>query len=162
MADRLIRGCYVWMLAVVLVLASVLVGCRGGGEEGDYAGQEEVASGQEELTGEKQETADQSIWKWDGDTHWLRNPFERPSWVRRRAAPREPSRVDKVERPKASPLQLQGILYSQGDSRALINGRWLRVGDRIQGLKVVKIDRTSVLLRKRNGSLIALSLGNRR
>ncbi len=158
----LVRGCRVWLLAVTLVLAGVLAGCRGGGEEGDYTGQEEVAGGQEEPTGEERGTAGQSIWKWDGDTRSLRNPFEKPSWVRRRAAPREPARVEKVERPRATRLHLQGILYSQGDSRALINGRWLRVGDRIQGLKVVKIDRTSVLLRKRNGSLIALSLGNRR
>ncbi|NOZ56102.1 MAG: hypothetical protein GXO73_04825 [Calditrichaeota bacterium] len=164
MVRKAARGFWILLLVATIGLAGLLAGCRGGGDGESYPEQEETVGTAEELSSEGQSDETGGIWKWDGDTHSLRNPFERPRWVRRHAeaAPQTAPDQQRGEAAKPVPLRLQGILYSQSGSKALINGRWVKVGDRVQGHRVVKIERTSVLLRRRNGSLVSLSLDNRR
>ncbi len=164
MVKRAFRGWSILLVAAVVTFAGVLASCRKGNGNDDYTGQEETVSQADELSADEQDGGTKSFWKWDGDTRTLRNPFERPVWARRpeAAEPQASSRQRRKESAKPVTLRLQGILYSQGGSKALINGRWVKVGDRIEGHRVVEIKRTSVLLRRRNGSLVSLSLDSRR
>lgn len=41
-----------------------------------------------------------------------------------------------------------GILYSEGDSSAFVDGHLVKEGDSLNGLKIVKINKTSVVLEK--------------
>lgn len=70
------------------------------------------------------------------------------------AGPRKPA-------PKQEPLRLHSILFSSLRRRAIINDRLLAVGDRIDGAKLVAIERDRVRL-SRQGRKIVLKLGTDR
>lgn len=75
-------------------------------------------------------------------------------------SPREERPVTQVaSAPDPTPVtfQLQGIFYRRTRASALIDGETVFVGDEIQGVKVVSIDRTSVRLLRR-GQTIVLKL----
>ena len=63
--------------------------------------------------------------------------------------------------PKQESLRLHSILFSSLRRRAIINGRLLAVGDRIDGAKLVAIERDRVRL-SRQGRKIVLKLGTDR
>ena len=63
--------------------------------------------------------------------------------------------------PKQEPLRLHSILFSSLRRRAIINDRLLAVGDRIDGAKLVAIERDRVRL-SRQGRKIVLKLGTSR
>lgn len=54
--------------------------------------------------------------------------------------------VAPFEVPPPPPLKLQGILYNPGNPSAVLNGRTLYVGDRVNGFRVLAITPQSVTL----------------
>ena len=61
------------------------------------------------------------------------------------------------ENPKPAPLRLQSIIYNPARPSAMIGGKFLFLGDRIQGFRVTAIDQESVTLIG-NGQTNVLSL----
>ncbi len=49
-------------------------------------------------------------------------------------------------------IKIQGIVYSSGHPLALINGKTLTIGERINGVQVVSIDPDGVLFSSCNGT----------
>jgi hypothetical protein len=49
-----------------------------------------------------------------------------------------------------TPLVLNGIILSEGNTLAVINGQFQRVGDQVGGYKIVRIGVGGVLLRGEN------------
>ena len=56
-----------------------------------------------------------------------------------------PGSVEKPKR-KLPPLELKALIYNGSNSTAFINGHVLRLGERIQGVQVIAIDRERVLV----------------
>jgi hypothetical protein len=52
-----------------------------------------------------------------------------------------------IAKPKHLPLVLDGIVYAADDSYALINNKILKVGDKIEGAKVLRIEQDYVELK---------------
>lgn len=50
------------------------------------------------------------------------------------------------------PLLLSAVLYSEGHSLAIINGKGVHEGDEIEGFKIVEIKRTHVILKNKKKS----------
>jgi hypothetical protein len=77
---------------------------------------------------------------------------------RRAAPPREPASRTKIYSGTANlpegKLELEGIVYSEGNPTALINGRVVRPGSYVEGYTVVRIDPDRVELKDENGTII--------
>ena len=58
------------------------------------------------------------------------------------------------ERPAMVEFKLQGIFYRKSNPSAVINGKTLRKGDKIDGARVVSIDRQSVKLMRTNQAIV--------
>lgn len=71
--------------------------------------------------------------------------------------PRQPQSATPRAQPALEPLRLQAILRSGGGARAVINGKTLRVGERVDGARLLAIDSRSVRV-KRQGRRITLHL----
>jgi MSHA biogenesis protein MshK len=69
---------------------------------------------------------------------------------------RPPSAAADISTASGTPL-LQSIKSSPSGSTAMVNGRLLRVGDKLDGAKVVRITETGLVLSK-NGALNTLSI----
>lgn len=61
------------------------------------------------------------------------------------------------EPPKPAPLRLQSIVYNPGRSSAMVSGKFVFVGDKVQGFRVTAIDKETVTL-VGNGQTNVLSL----
>ena len=61
------------------------------------------------------------------------------------------------ETPKPAPLKLQSIIYNPGRPSAMVSGKFLFIGDKVQGFRVTAIDQESVTL-VGNGQTNVLSL----
>jgi len=57
--------------------------------------------------------------------------------------------------------QLQGIMEVGGERMAMMEGRWLKVGDRVKGFVLVRVEEGGVVLRK-GGSSYFVPLEGRR
>lgn len=71
--------------------------------------------------------------------------------------PRQPLPAAPRAQPVLEPLRLQAILRSGGNARAVINGKSLRVGERVDGARLLAIDSRSVRV-ERQGRRITLHL----
>lgn len=61
------------------------------------------------------------------------------------------------EPPKPAPLKLQSIVYNPGRSSAMVSGKFVFVGDKVQGFRITAIDQETVTL-VGNGQTNVLSL----
>lgn len=86
--------------------------------------------------------------------HVTRDPFNRPVPHTPTPSP-TPAAKEKGAAPEAT-LKLSSILYA-AQPRAMINGVVVKIGDCIEGFKVVAIDRRSVTLKK-DGKVTVLHL----
>ncbi len=90
-----------------------------------------------------------------------RDPMQPPPFALRqyRLEKRKQKAVASAAKPAARPKTwtLNSILHAPGRQRAIINGRLLAVGDRIDGARVIAIDRDRVRL-SRQGKTIILKL----
>ena len=57
--------------------------------------------------------------------------------------------------------QLQGIMEVGGERMAMMEGRWLKVGDRVKGFVLARVEEEGVVLR-RGGSIYFVPLEGRR
>ncbi|MBI4367433.1 MAG: hypothetical protein HY543_11490 [Deltaproteobacteria bacterium] len=68
-------------------------------------------------------------------------------------SPFMPQRVGKEEL-LVQDLRLTGVAYSEAESYALVSGTLVQVGDRLGGYRVTVIERTRVVLRKLDETVI--------
>ena len=63
---------------------------------------------------------------------------------------RKPTRKGQSRAQKAPPFKLKGVIMGGGNSVAIINGKLLRLGERIDGYQLVRIEEKEVFLRSGN------------
>ena len=92
----------------------------------------------------------------DSPPEWARDPFR---WAAAPSSadpdgPAEPSQTAPVVAPAADPeLLLTSVLYSSSRKLAMINGRTVGVGDTFEGVTVVEIMPSAVVVRFPSGSV---------
>jgi len=74
------------------------------------------------------------------------SPSDRSNRSARPSAPSSPSPGQVVTLPSGATIELGGIVYSEDDPLALLNGRVRRVGDSVEGFDVIAIRPSSVEL----------------
>lgn len=75
------------------------------------------------------------------------------------AAPPMPSTNPPPAAPVEQPLQLQGIIFNAAHPLAIVNGKAVGVGDRVNGFQVKQILQSSIVLQRSDGSPETLKLG---
>lgn len=84
-------------------------------------------------------------------------PAAVPAVVQTNVAIVQPVAVAPPEPPKPAPLKLQSIIYNPSRPSAMISGKFVMIGDKVQGLRVTAMDRETVTL-VGNGQTNVLSL----
>lgn len=96
-------------------------------------------------------TVNQATPKWksipEDQNSWRREPFKYPETTKHNTSQQDRQNPTTGE---MSDLDLQGIMKSNKNYYALINGRTIKTGDRIDGRVVTGISRHRVTLRREN------------
>lgn len=84
-------------------------------------------------------------------------PVPAPAVIESNAPAASPAIVAQPEPPKPAPLKLQSIIYNPARPSAMVSGKFVFIGDKVQGFRVTAIDQETVTL-VGNGQTNVLSL----